>query len=80
MAFSMESMLEDISGRGREYQRSSGNIGGRTRPGRFTRTTRDRSPGFAGFKVIKGSGHLIPIDQPVQLAKEIASFTTRLAG
>jgi len=34
----------------------------------------------AEFKIIKGSGHLIPIDEPVQLAKEIASFTTRLAG
>jgi 3-oxoadipate enol-lactonase len=28
----------------------------------------------AEFKIIKGSGHLIPIDEPVQLAKEIASF------
>ena len=34
----------------------------------------------AEFKIIKGSGHLIPIDEPVQLVKEIASFTTRLAG
>jgi 3-oxoadipate enol-lactonase len=32
------------------------------------------------FKVIKGSGHLIPIDEPIQLAKEIASFATRLMG
>lgn len=32
----------------------------------------------AEFTIIKGSGHLI--DEPVQLAKEIASFTTRLAG
>jgi len=32
----------------------------------------------AEFKIIKGSGHLIPIDEPVQLAKEIASFATRL--
>ena len=34
----------------------------------------------AEFKIVKGSGHLIPIDEPVQLAKEIASFTTRLTG
>jgi pimeloyl-ACP methyl ester carboxylesterase len=33
----------------------------------------------AEFKIINGSGHLIPIDEPVQLAKEIASFTTGLA-
>jgi pimeloyl-ACP methyl ester carboxylesterase len=34
----------------------------------------------AEFKIIKASGHLIPIDEPVQLAKDIASFTARLAG
>jgi len=34
----------------------------------------------AQFAIIKGSGHLIPIDEPVQLAKEIASFVTSLAG
>ena len=34
----------------------------------------------AEFNIIKRSGHLIPIDEPMQLAKEIASFTTRLAG
>src|ERR1700676_1329814 len=28
----------------------------------------------AEFKIIKGSCHLVPIDEPVQLAKEIASF------
>jgi len=28
----------------------------------------------AEFKIIKGSGHLIPIDEPYELAKEIASF------
>jgi 3-oxoadipate enol-lactonase len=28
----------------------------------------------AEFKIIKGSGHLIPIDEPHELAKEIASF------
>ncbi len=28
----------------------------------------------AEFKIIKGIGHLIPIDEPHELAKEIASF------
>ena len=32
----------------------------------------------AEFDVIEGSGHLIPIDEPVQLAKRIASFATAL--
>lgn len=31
----------------------------------------------ADFKIIKGSGHLIPIDEPHGLAKEIASFMGR---
>ncbi len=34
----------------------------------------------AQFTVIKGSGHLIPIDEPVQLAEEIARFAAPLAG
>jgi pimeloyl-ACP methyl ester carboxylesterase len=34
----------------------------------------------AEFKIIKGSGHLIPIDEPLQLANEIASFAGKLAG
>lgn len=32
----------------------------------------------ARFAIVKGSGHLIPIDEPVQLAQEIASFITQL--
>jgi pimeloyl-ACP methyl ester carboxylesterase len=32
------------------------------------------------FKIIKGSGHLIPIDEPMQLAKEIAGFVATLAS
>ena len=31
----------------------------------------------AEFAIIKGSGHLIPIDEPIQLAKQIASFVAR---
>jgi pimeloyl-ACP methyl ester carboxylesterase len=34
----------------------------------------------AQFAIVKGSGHLIPVDEPVQLAKEIAGFVTPLAG
>lgn len=34
----------------------------------------------ARFAIVKGSGHLIPIDEPVQLAQEIASFVTQLTG
>jgi 3-oxoadipate enol-lactonase len=34
----------------------------------------------AEFKIIKGSGHLIPIDEPLQLAKEIASFMGMLTS
>lgn len=34
----------------------------------------------AQFVIIKGSGHLIPIDEPVQLASEISRFVTPLAG
>jgi pimeloyl-ACP methyl ester carboxylesterase len=33
----------------------------------------------ARFEIVKGSGHLIPIDEPLQLAEEIASFTGELA-
>jgi len=33
----------------------------------------------AQFAIVNGSGHLIPIDEPVQLAKEVASFVTSLA-
>ena len=33
----------------------------------------------AQLKIIKGSGHLIPIDEPLQLAKEIANFMGELA-
>ena len=33
----------------------------------------------ADFKIIKGSGHLIPIDEPVQLAREIANYVSQLA-
>jgi pimeloyl-ACP methyl ester carboxylesterase len=32
----------------------------------------------AQFEIIKGSGHLIPIDEPAQLAEHIASFITTL--
>ncbi len=34
----------------------------------------------AQFAIVEGSGHLIPIDEPVQLAKQIAGFVARLAG
>jgi pimeloyl-ACP methyl ester carboxylesterase len=34
----------------------------------------------AQLKIIEGSGHLIPIDEPVQLAKEIASFIGQLTA
>jgi pimeloyl-ACP methyl ester carboxylesterase len=34
----------------------------------------------AEFKIIKGSGHLIPIDEPLQLAQEIASFARKLTS
>ena len=34
----------------------------------------------AEFKIIKGSGHLIPIDAPQQLAKQIASFMGTLTS
>ena len=34
----------------------------------------------ARFAIVKRSGHLIPIDEPVQLAKEIASFVTPPVG
>ncbi len=33
----------------------------------------------AQFAIVNASGHLIPIDEPVQLAKEVASFVTSLA-
>jgi len=34
----------------------------------------------AQFTIIKGSGHLLPIDEPIQLAEEIARFADFLAG
>jgi hypothetical protein len=35
----------------------------------FTFTSETSCPRAIEFKIIKGSGHLIPIDEPVQLAK-----------
>jgi pimeloyl-ACP methyl ester carboxylesterase len=32
----------------------------------------------AQLKIIKGSGHLIPMDEPLQLSREIASFASHL--
>ena len=34
----------------------------------------------AEFKTVNGSGHLIPIDEPLQLANEIASFCVQVGA
>ena len=83
MAYPMESILEDVS-----PEVANINVPTVLLAGEFDQVDsieRHKTEVLAylsnaEFKIIKGSGHLIPIDEPVQLAKEIASFTIRLAG
>jgi 3-oxoadipate enol-lactonase len=78
MAYPMGSILEDISAEVANINVPTVLLAGRARSGRIqSNDTRPKSwltfPN-AEFKIIKGSGHLIPIDEPHELAKAIASF------
>ena len=62
MAYPIESILEDISGRGREYQRSNGAARWRVRSGRFNRTTQDRSPSLPSERRVQDHQGERPLD------------------
>jgi pimeloyl-ACP methyl ester carboxylesterase len=83
MAYPMESILEDISPEAAKINVPTVLLAGELDQVDSIERHETEVLAYlpnAEFKMIKGSVHLIPIDEPVQLAKEIASFTTRLAG
>ena len=83
MAFPMKSILEDISSEVAKINVPTVLLAGELDQVDSLERHKTEVLAYlpnAEFKIIKGSGHLIPIDEPVQLAKEITSFTTRLAG
>ena len=83
MAYPMESILEDISAEVANINVPTVLLAGELDQVDSIERHKTEVLAYlpnAEFKIIKGSGHLIPIDEPVQLAKEIASFTMRLAG
>jgi 3-oxoadipate enol-lactonase len=83
MAYPMESILEDISAEVANINVPTVLLAGELDQVDSIERHKTEVLAYlptAELKIIKGSGHLIPIDEPVQLAKEIAIFTTRLAG
>ncbi len=81
MAYPMESILEDISAEVANINVPTVLLAGELDQVDSIERHKTEVLAYlpnAEFKIIKGSGHLIPIDEPVQLAKEIASFATRL--
>jgi pimeloyl-ACP methyl ester carboxylesterase len=83
MAYPMESILEDISPEVEKFNVPTVLLAGELDQVDSIERHETEVLAYlpnAEFKIIKGSGHLIPIDEPVQLAKEIARFATRLAG
>ena len=77
MAYPMESILEDISAEVANIDVPTMLLAGEL--DQVDSIDRHKAEVLAylpnaEFKIIKGSGHLIPIDEPHELAKEIASF------
>jgi pimeloyl-ACP methyl ester carboxylesterase len=80
MAYPMESILEDISAEVANINVPTVLLAGELDQVDSIQRHKTEVLAYlpnAEFKIIKGSGHLIPIDEPVQLAKEIASFAIR---
>jgi pimeloyl-ACP methyl ester carboxylesterase len=83
MAYPMESILEDISPEAAKINVPTVLLAGEL--DQVDSIERHKAEVLAyipnaQFKIIEGSGHLIPIDEPVQLAKEIASFMSQLTA
>ena len=81
MAFPMKSMLEDISSEVAKINVPTVLIAGELDQVDSIERHKTEVLAYipkAEFKIINGSGHLIPIDEPTQLAKEIARFVGRL--
>jgi 3-oxoadipate enol-lactonase len=82
MAYPMESILEDISPEAEKINVPTVLLAGELDQVDSVERHENEVLAYirhAQLKIIKGSGHLMPIDEPVQLAKEIASFTSQLA-
>ena len=83
MAFPMGSLLEDISPEVAKINVPTVLIAGEVDQVDTIERHQNEVLAYlpkAEFKIIKGSGHLIPIDAPLQLAKEIASFMGTLTS
>jgi pimeloyl-ACP methyl ester carboxylesterase len=83
MAFPMKSILEDISSEVAKINVPTVLLAGEL--DQVDSIERHKTEVLAylpktELKIIKGSGHLIPIDEPVQLAKEIAGFVETLGS
>ena len=77
MAYPMESILEDISAEVANINVPTVLLAGELDQVDSIERHKTEVLAYlpnAEFKIIKGSGHLIPIDEPHELAKEIASF------
>jgi hypothetical protein len=77
MAYPMESILEDISAEVANINVPTVLLAGELDQVDSIERHKTEVLAYmpnAEFKIIKGSGHLIPIDEPRELAKEIASF------
>jgi 3-oxoadipate enol-lactonase len=77
MAYPMESILEDISAEVANINIPTVLLAGELDQVDSIERHKTEVLAYlpsAEFKIIKGSGHLIPIDEPHELAKEIASF------
>ena len=81
MAYPMESILEDISAEVANINVPTVLLAGELDQVDSIERHKTEVLAYlpnAEFKIIKGSGHLIPIDEPHELAKEIASFMSGL--
>jgi pimeloyl-ACP methyl ester carboxylesterase len=81
MAFPMKSILEDISSEVAKINVPTVLLAGELDQVDSIERHKTEVLAYlpkAEFKIIKGSGHLIPIDEPLQLAKEIDSFVGTL--
>ena len=77
MAYPMESILEDISAEVANINVPTVLLAGELDQVDSIERHKTEVLAYlpnAEFKIIKGSGHLIPIDEPHERAKEIASF------
>jgi pimeloyl-ACP methyl ester carboxylesterase len=77
MAYPMESILEDISAEVANINIPTVLLAGELDQVDSIERHKTEVLAYlpnAEFKIIKGSGHLIPIDEPHELAKEIGSF------